>query len=131
MIVLLVACLLSSFFVRSVIDISLIATLLRTAAVSLLLLIAARTIIAVYSEQYAVTTRTVCITKGLLLKKKVKTPIYRIAKQTVKQSFGERLLKIGNVFMSTYSGQIITFKEIRDPQQVSDLVSELRTKSAH
>ena len=130
MIVLLVACLLSSFFLRSVIDISLIATLLRTAAVLLLLLIAARTVIAVYSEQYAVTTRTVCITKGLLLRKKVKTPIYRIAKQTVKQSLGGRLLKIGNVFMSTYSGQIITFKEIRDPQEVSDLVGELRRRSA-
>jgi len=130
MIVLLVACLLSSFFVRSVIDISVIATLFRMTAVLLLLLIAARTIIAVYSEQYAITTRTVCITNGLLLRKKVKTPIYRIAKQTVKQSLGGRLLKIGNVFMRTYSGQIITFKQIRDPQEVSDLVGELRRRSA-
>jgi len=125
-IVLLIACLFSSFFVRSVIDISMIATLLRTAAVLLFLLIAMRAIIAVYSEQYEVTTRTICVMRGLLLRKKVRMPIDRIAKQRVQQSLAERVLKIGNLFIRTYSGHIIAFTEIRDPQEVSDLIGELR-----
>jgi membrane protein YdbS with pleckstrin-like domain len=126
-IVLLVAALLfGSFFVRSLIDVSLIATVLRAAAVLLFLFVVGRTGIKVYSERYAITARDIYVEKGLFFKTTAAMPLNRVAKQKKQQSFSGRLSRTGNLIIETYSGHVTAFKQIYDPEEVSDLIAELR-----
>jgi membrane protein YdbS with pleckstrin-like domain len=125
-VLLLVVLLFGSFFVHSLIDISLIATALRGAAVLLFLFVAARTALTVYSERYGITSRDISIEKGFFLKKRAVIPLNRVAKLAKQQSFSERLLRTGNVIIKTTSGHVMVFKEIYDPEEVAALIAELR-----
>jgi len=130
LVLLLVALLFGSFFVQRLIDISLIATVLRGAAVLLLLFVAARIALTVYSERYSITSRDISIEKGLFLqKKKVIIPLNRVAMLTKQQSLLERLLRTGDVIIETFSGHTMVFKEIYDPEEVATLLAELRGRS--
>jgi uncharacterized membrane protein YdbT with pleckstrin-like domain len=125
-----VVLLFGSFFVQRLIDISLIATVLRGAAVLLLLFVAARIALTVYSERYGITSRDISIEKGLFLKKKkVIIPLNRVAMLTKQQSLLERLLRTGDVIIETFSGHTMVFKEIYDPEEVATLLAELRGRS--
>ena len=126
LVLLLVVLLFGSFFVQRLIDVSLIATVLRGAAVLLFLFVAARTALTVYSERYAITSRDISIEKGLFLKKRAVIPLNRVAKLARQQSFLERLLRTGNVVIKTTSGHTMVFKEIYDPEEVAALIAELR-----
>ncbi|MGA7470649.1 MAG: PH domain-containing protein, partial [Halobacteriota archaeon] len=126
LVLLLVVLLFGSFFVQRLIDVSLIATVLRGAAVLLFLFVAARTALTVYSERYAITSRDISIEKGLFLKKRAVIPLNRVAKLARQQSFLERLLRTGNVVIKTASGHTMVFKEIYDPEEVAALIAELR-----
>ena len=130
LVLLLVVLLFGSFFVQRLIDISLIATVLRGAAVLLLLFVAARIALTVYSERYGITSRDISIEKGLFLKKKkVIIPLNRVAMLTKQQSLLERLLRTGDVIIETFSGHTMVFKEIYDPEEVATLLAELRGRS--
>jgi len=130
LVLLLVALFLGSFFVQRLIDVSLIATALRGAAVLLFLFVAARIVLTVYSERYCITSRDISIEKGLFLqKKKVTIPLNRVAMLTKQQSLSERLLRIGDVIIETFSGHTLVFKEIYDPEEVATLLAELRGRS--
>jgi len=130
LVLLLVVLLFGSFFVQRLIDISLIATVLRGAAVLLLLFVAARIALTVYSERYSITSRDISIEKGLFLqKKKVIIPLNRVAMLTKQQSLLERLLRTGDVIIETFSGHTMVFKEIYDPEEVATLLAELRGRS--
>ena len=130
LVLLLVVLLFGSFFVQRLIDISLIATVLRGAAVLLLLFVAARIALTVYSERYSITSRDISIEKGLFLqKKKVIIPLNRVAMLTKQQSLLERLLRTGDVIIETFSGHTMVFKEIYDPEEVATLLAELRGHS--
>ena len=119
-----------SFFVQRLIDISLIATVFRGAAVLLFLFVAARIALTVYSERYGITSRDISIEKGLFLKKKkVIIPLNRVAMLTKQQSLLERLLRTGDVIIETFSGHTMVFKEIYDPEEVATLLAELRGRS--
>ena len=126
LVLLLVVLLFASFFVQSLINVSLIATALRGAAVLLFLFVVARTTLAVYSERYGITSRDISIEKGLFLKKTAVIPLSRVAKHAKQQSFLERLLRTGNLIIKTTSGHVIVFKEIYDPGEVAALIAELR-----
>jgi membrane protein YdbS with pleckstrin-like domain len=115
-----------SFFVQNLVDISLIATALRGVAVLLFLFVVVRTALTVYSERYGITSQNISIEKGLFLKKTVVVPLNRIAKHVKQQTFSERLLRTGNVFIKTTSGHTLVFKEIYDPEEVAVLIAELR-----
>jgi hypothetical protein len=125
-VLLLAALLFGSFFVGSFIDVSLIATALRGAAVLLFLFVAGRTGIAVYSERYGITARDIYIEKGLFLKNTATIPLNLVSKQTKQQSLSGRLLKTGNLVIETHSGHVMAFKGIYDPEEVFELVAELR-----
>jgi membrane protein YdbS with pleckstrin-like domain len=130
LVLLLVVLLFGSFFVQRLIDVSLIATVLRGAAVLLLLFVAARIALTVYSERYSITSRDISIEKGLFLqKKKVIIPLNRVAMLTKQQSLLERLLRTGDVIIETFSGHTMVFKEIYDPEEVATLLAELRGRS--
>ena len=132
LVLLLVVLLLASFFVQRLIDISLIATALRGAAVLLFLFVAARIALTVYSERYGITSRDISIEKGLFLKKKkVVIPLNRVAMLTKQQSLSERLLRTGDVIIETFSGHTIQFKEIYDPETVATLLADLRGRPVH
>jgi uncharacterized membrane protein YdbT with pleckstrin-like domain len=125
-----VVLLFGSFFVQRLTDISLIATVLRGAAVLLFLFVAARIALTVYSERYGITSRDISIEKGLFLKKKkVIIPLNRVAMLTKQQSLLERLLRTGDVIIETFSGHTMVFKEIYDPEEVATLLAELRGRS--
>jgi membrane protein YdbS with pleckstrin-like domain len=125
LVLLLVVLLFGSFFVQRLIDISLIATVLRGAAVLLFLFVAARIALTVYSERYGITSRDISIEKGLFLKKRAVIPLNRVAKLARQQSFLERLLRTGNVVIKTTSHTMV-FKEVYDPEEVAALIAELR-----
>jgi membrane protein YdbS with pleckstrin-like domain len=130
LVLLLVVLLFGSFFVQRLTDISLIATVLRGAAVLLFLFVAARIALTVYSERYGITSRDISIEKGLFLKKKkVIIPLNRVAMLTKQQSLLERLLRTGDVIIETFSGHTMVFKEIYDPEEVATLLAELRGRS--
>jgi membrane protein YdbS with pleckstrin-like domain len=130
LVLLLVVLLFGSFFVQRLIDISLIATVFRGAAVLLFLFVAARIALTVYSERYGITSRDISIEKGLFLKKKkVIIPLNRVAMLTKQQSLLERLLRTGDVIIETFSGHTMVFKEIYDPEEVATLLAELRGRS--
>jgi membrane protein YdbS with pleckstrin-like domain len=126
LVLLLVVLLFGSFFVQRLTDISLIATVLRGAAVLLFLLVAARIALTVYSERYGITSRDISIEKGLFLKKRAVIPLNRVAKLARQQSFLERLLRTGNVVIKTTSGHTMVFKGVYDPEEVAALIAELR-----
>jgi len=126
LVLLLVVLLFGSFFVQRLIDISLIATALRGAAVLLFLFVAARIALTVYSERYGITSRDISIENGLFLKKRAVIPLNRVARLARQQSFLEKLLRTGNVIIKTTSGHIMVFNEIYDPEEVADLITELR-----
>ena len=126
LVLLLIVLLFGSFFVQSLINVSLIATALRGAAVLLFLFVAARTTLTVYSERYGITSRDISIEKGFFLKKTAVIPLNRVAKHAKQQSFFERLLRTGNLIIKTTSGHIMVFKEIYDPEEVAALIAELR-----
>jgi membrane protein YdbS with pleckstrin-like domain len=126
LVLLLVVLLFGSFFVQSLINVSLIATALRGVAVLLFLFVAARTALAVYSERYGITSRDISIEKGLFLKKTAVIPINQVAKHAKQQNFIERLLRTGNLIIKTTSGHVMVFKEIYDPEEVAALIAELR-----
>jgi len=126
LVLLLVVLLFGSFFVQSFINVSLIATALRGAAVLLFLFVAARTALTVYSERYGITSRDISIEKGFFLKKTAVIPINQVAKHAKQQSFLERLLRTGDLIVKTTSGHTMVFKEIYDPEEVAALIAELR-----
>jgi membrane protein YdbS with pleckstrin-like domain len=126
LVLLLVVLLFGSFFVQSLINVSLVATSLRGAALLLFLFVAARTALTVYSERYGITSRDISIEKGFFLKKTAVIPLNRIAKHAKQQSFLERLLRTGNLIIKTTSGHIIVLKEIYDLEEVAALIAELR-----
>jgi membrane protein YdbS with pleckstrin-like domain len=126
LVLLLVVLLFGSFFVQSLITVSLITTALRGAAVLLFVFVAARTALTVYSERYGITSRDISIEKGFFLKKTAVIPINQVAKHAKQQSFLERLLRTGNLIIKTTSGHIMVFKEIYDPEEVAALIAELR-----
>jgi len=126
LVLLLAVFLFGSFFVQRLIDVSLIATALRGAAVLLFLFLAARTAFTVYSERYGITSRDISIENGLFLKKRAVIPLNRVARLARQQSFLEKLLRTGNVIIKTTSGHIMVFNEIYDPEEVADLITELR-----
>jgi uncharacterized membrane protein YdbT with pleckstrin-like domain len=125
-VLLLVVLLFGSFFVQSLINISLIATALRGAAVLLFLFVAARIVLTVYSERYGITSRDISIERGLFLKKTAVIPLHRVAKHAKQQSFSGRLLRTGNVIIKTTSGHTMVLREIYDPEEVAALNAELR-----
>jgi membrane protein YdbS with pleckstrin-like domain len=127
---LLVALLFGSFFVNSITEISLIATLFRGISVLLFLFVAGKTGIAVYSERYAITEQDLYMEKGLFFKSTAKVPLRRVAAQTVQQSLLGKLLKTGNLVIKTHSGHVMAFKGIYDPKGVFELVAELRKSDA-
>lgn len=127
-VLLLVALLFGSFFVNSITDVSLIATLLRGLSLLLFLFVAVRTSIAVYSERYAITDQDLYIEKGLLFKSTATLPLIRITAQTIQQSTLGKLLKTGNLIIKTHSGHIIAFKAIYDLRGVFELVADLRKR---
>jgi membrane protein YdbS with pleckstrin-like domain len=126
LVLLLVVLLFGSFFVQRLIDVSLIATALRGAAMLLFLFVAARTALTVYSERYGINSRDISIENGLFLKKRAVIPLNRVAKLARQQSFLERLLRTGNVVIKTTSGHTMVFKEVYDPEEVAALIAELR-----
>ena len=126
LVLLLAVLLFGSFFVQRLIDVSLIATALRGAAMLLFLFVAARTALTVYSERYGITSRDISIENGLFLKNRAVIPLNRVAKLARQQSFLERLLRTGNVVIKTTNGHIMVFKEIYDPEEVAALIAELR-----
>ncbi len=129
---LLVALLFGSFFVESIAELSLIATLFRGISVLLFLFVAARTGMAIYSERYAITEQDLYIEKGLFFKSTAIIPLIRVASQTTQQSLLGKLFKIGNLVIRTNSGHIMALKGIYDPGGVAELVSELRkSKTFH
>ena len=123
---LMVALLFGSFFVSSITDISLIATLFRGLSLLLFLFVAGRTGIAVYSERYAITDQDLYIERGLLFKSTATVPLIRISAQTIQQSMLGKMLKTGNVIVKTHSGHIMALKGIYDPRGVFELVADLR-----
>jgi membrane protein YdbS with pleckstrin-like domain len=129
---LLVALLFGSFFVDSITNISLIATLLRGLAVLLFLYVVGRTVVAVYSERYAITEQNLCIEKGLFFKSTATIPLIRIETQKIQQSLLGKLLKTGNLVIKTHSGHVMALKRINNPGEVFELVAELRkSKTFH
>ena len=124
-VLLLVALLFGSFFVNSITEISLIATLFRGISVLLFLFVAGKTGIAVYSERYAITEQDLYIEKGLFFKSTATIPLSRVSAQTVKQSLLGKLLKTGNLVIKTHSGHLMAFRGIYDPGGVFELVAEL------
>ncbi|HYA33805.1 MAG TPA: PH domain-containing protein [Candidatus Bathyarchaeia archaeon] len=128
-ILLLIALLLGSFFVQAVLDVGLVATVLRGAAVLLFLFIAARVALIVYSERYGITARDILVEKGLFLKKTAVIPLNQVTKRATRQSLSGKLLKTGNVFMKTAGGQTIVFQDVYDPDDVASLVAELQSKA--
>ncbi|MEI7826499.1 MAG: PH domain-containing protein [Euryarchaeota archaeon] len=124
---LLAALLFGSFFVGSFIDVSLIATAFRGAAVLLFLFVAGRIGVAVYSERYGITGRDIYIEKGLFIKRTATIPLNMVSKQAKEQSWSGRVLKTGNLVIETYSGNIMAFKRIYDPEEVFQLIAELRS----
>lgn len=126
LVLLLVVLLFGSFFVQRLIDVSLIATALRGAAMLLFLFVAARTALTVYSERYGINSRDISIENGLFLKKRAVIPLNRVAKLARQQSFLERLLRTGSVVIKTTSGHTMVFKEVYDPEEVVALIAELR-----
>jgi membrane protein YdbS with pleckstrin-like domain len=130
MILILAALLFGSFFVGSFIDVSLVATALRGGAVLLFLFVVGRTGIAVRSERYAITARDIYIEKGLFFKSTANIPLNLVSRQTKEQSLSGRLLKTGNLVIETHSGHTMAFKGIYDPEEVFQLVAELRSSKA-
>lgn len=124
---LLVAFLFGSFFASAVVGIDLIATLLRAISVLLFLFVAGRTVIAAYSETYIITVHSIYIEKGLFLKHTAAIPLNRVAKLTKQQGLSGKLSKTGNLNIKTSTGHLFIFKEIYDPDEVCELMSELRT----
>jgi len=125
LVLLLVVLLFVSFFVQRITDISLLATVLRGAAMLLFLFVAAQTALAVYSERYGITSRDISIEKGIFLKKRAVIPLNRVAKLAKQQSLSERLLRTGNVIIKTASGHSMVFNGIYDPEEVAALIAEL------
>jgi membrane protein YdbS with pleckstrin-like domain len=128
-ILLLAALLFGSFFVGSFTDVSLIATVLRGVALILLLFVAGRTCIAVYSERYGIAGREIYIEKGLFFKSTATIPLNLVSRQTKEQNLSGRLLKTGNLVIETRSGHTMVFKRIYDPEEVFQLVAELRSST--
>jgi membrane protein YdbS with pleckstrin-like domain len=126
---LLAVLLFGSFFIGALVKVSQIAVLLRAISVLLFLFVAVRTGIATYSEKYAVTARSIHIEKGLFLKHTVAIPLSRVAKVAKQQGLSGKLSKTGNLNITTSTGHLFVFKEIYDPDDVCDLISELRAGS--
>jgi membrane protein YdbS with pleckstrin-like domain len=126
MVLLFMILLFGSFFVNSITDISLIATLLRGLSLLIFLFVAGKTGIAVYSERYAITDQDLFIERGLFFKSTATIPLIRIAAQTVQQSMLAKLLKTGNLIIKTHSGHIMALKGIYDPKGVFEIVADLR-----
>jgi membrane protein YdbS with pleckstrin-like domain len=129
---LLVALLFGSFFVDSITNISLIAMLFRGLSVLLFLYVVGRTVVAVYSERYAIAEQNLCIEKGLVFKSTATIPLIRVETQKIEQSLLGKLLKTGNLVIKTHSGHVMALKRIYNPGEVFELVAELRkSKTFH
>jgi hypothetical protein len=124
---LLVALLFGSFLVGPLFGISLIGTLLRAISLLLFLFVASRTVVAAYSEKYAITAHNLYIEKGLFLKHTAAIPLNRVVKVTKQQSFSGKLSRTGNLNIKSAMGHLLVFKEVYDPDEICDLIAELRT----
>ena len=116
----------ASFFVQSLINVSLITTALRGAAVLLFVFVAAQTALTVYSERYGITSRDISIEKGFFLKKTAVIPINQVAKHAKQQSFLERLQRTEILLLRLLVVILWCLKEIYDPEEVAALIAELR-----
>jgi membrane protein YdbS with pleckstrin-like domain len=130
MVLLFVVLLFGSFFLNSITDIGLIATLLRGLSLLIFLFVAGKTGIAVYSERYAITDQDLFIERGPFFKSTATIPLVRIAAQSVQQSMLAKLLKTGNLIIKTHSGHIMALKGIYDPKEVFELLVDLRKSGA-
>ncbi|MGZ7188576.1 MAG: PH domain-containing protein [Halobacteriota archaeon] len=128
---LLITLLFGSFFVNSISEISFVAILFRGISVLLFLFVVGRTGIAVYSERYAITEQDLHIEKGLFFKSTTTIPLIRVTAQTIQQSLLGKLLRTGNLIIKTNSGHVVAFKGIYDPEEVFDLVVELRQSKTY
>jgi hypothetical protein len=124
---LLVVLLFGSFFVGPLLGISLMGTLLRAISLLLFLYVASRTVIAAYSERYAITTHSLYMEKGLFRKHTAVIPLSRVAQVTKQQGLLGKLSKTGNLNVKSYTGHLWLFKGVYDPDEVRDLIAEVRT----
>jgi membrane protein YdbS with pleckstrin-like domain len=123
---LLVALLFGSFFVGPLLGISVIGTVLRAISLFLFLFVAGRVVIATYSERYAITTHSIFVEKGLFLKHTAVIPLRSVAKVTKQQGLSGKLSSTGNLNVRTSTGHLLVIKEVYDPDEVCDLITELR-----
>ena len=80
--------------------------------------------------KYTLTNEKLVIDSGVLARKQEEVRLYRIVDFSVKQSFIQRIFKVGNItiFSSDNSQENFTLLEVKNPYKVKDLISDVVEK---